>query len=619
MSVDQDQYSYIQVSMPGAAGVGGSGHVVLAKLVNAQKIPLVCMKQLNTLVCPQATPAAFRNGVARVANPTLKQATPVQIFQLKQMQALLPSASVCQLGSVDTACRVVQTLGVSRVVVQSLRMQTPYEAVPSLPPQNKQPTLCAASGSLSTTTGLPTSLPKCPISGQQLKADYGLLKCKPQLARATPLSHHVKQLEAWLREPVQTDRPGKCLSSQSWAGVQKLLYMYLGFIHKFHGVQLPTLPDFLNANLIMHYIGFCQARGLVADTVKLYLMQMVCIIQYLQAKQGSSLRMQELLVWVATLKKQLRHAFPQPKKDPVDLLEQGKAAPPGVLLAHLEAKRLKVLDLVKSKGRCFEAAKANHDWCMVACLFGWLPPLRSSCIRTLMHPTNTQGCLDADCTASNCKGNCLTYTGDKLRVLLTHHKNAGSWGDGPIRFYVPKELASMLQLHLQWGLDLLVNPHGEEGPWVFVTPTGKQLQQHNLQTILNNMLKELGVTIPAHTLRHTFVEERKSTSRVQGPEDAGAAMVMGHSTRQWTAGSYDRHFSRREAQLAVDNMRQWREGVLAQEVANAKAAALATGAGAWCAAALLQQTGLPAPGLRSAVLLVLVQAPDTCHVMHAML
>lgn len=63
-------------------------------------------------------------------------------------------------------------------------------------------------------------------------------------------------------------------------------------------------------------------------------------------------------------------------------------------------------------------------------------------------------------------------------------------------------------------------------------------------------------------LRHIFVDERCSQGHVNGPENRGAARVMGNSVERW-AISYDRNIHSREVQQAVNAMQQWREQLLA--------------------------------------------------------
>ena len=58
------------------------------------------------------------------------------------------------------------------------------------------------------------------------------------------------------------------------------------------------------------------------------------------------------------------------------------------------------------------------------------------------------------------------------------------------------------------------------------------------------------------------MDERRSLSRVQGPRDADAAMVMGNSTQAWDR-YYDLRFQQRNAAAAIDAMSDWRQGMLA--------------------------------------------------------
>jgi hypothetical protein len=68
-------------------------------------------------------------------------------------------------------------------------------------------------------------------------------------------------------------------------------------------------------------------------------------------------------------------------------------------------------------------------------------------------------------------------------------------------------------------------------------------------------------------LRHIFVEERMSNERVDGPQDKGASMVMGHSLKMW-GSHYDTQYHGREAQNAVDGMDRWRDNLIGEGPSN---------------------------------------------------
>ena len=61
--------------------------------------------------------------------------------------------------------------------------------------------------------------------------------------------------------------------------------------------------------------------------------------------------------------------------------------------------------------------------------------------------------------------------------------------------------------------------------------------------------------------RQVFVNERQAHSAAAGPSNQGAAMVMGHSIKQWDK-RFDMQYHPRMAQNAVDGMQSWRAAML---------------------------------------------------------
>ncbi|KAL3141509.1 hypothetical protein ABBQ32_005070 [Trebouxia sp. C0010 RCD-2024] len=70
-----------------------------------------------------------------------------------------------------------------------------------------------------------------------------------------------------------------------------------------------------------------------------------------------------------------------------------------------------------------------------------------------------------------------------------------------------------------------------------------------------------GVPMNPSMCRQVFVDERQSDSATAGPSNQGAAMVMGHSVKQWDKW-YDMQYHPRLAQNAVDGMQSWRAAML---------------------------------------------------------
>ena len=211
-------------------------------------------------------------------------------------------------------------------------------------------------------------------------------------------------------------------------------------------------------------------------------------------------------------------------------------------------------------------ARALHNVALASMVFGYLPPIRLSCIRTLMLPSYKGPCLNADCRHGPlCHGNQLRLGSSQqpgLSIHLPHHKNEKPWGRTAISFTLPKPLAKLTKLHVH-GHNLLTDYNGAEGEaHVFVDNKGKPFTHNTFTTYWNSMLISMGApAISPSMCRQVFVHERRSEGRVEGPKDNGAAMVMGHSVQQWSKW-YDLDFKAREAQAAVDAMTPWREALL---------------------------------------------------------
>ena len=100
-----------------------------------------------------------------------------------------------------------------------------------------------------------------------------------------------------------------------------------------------------------------------------------------------------------------------------------------------------------------------------------------------------------------------------------------------------------------------------DSPFAFVDLGGRALTKTSMSSFFHSMLSKMDPSfprIPPSLLRHTFVDERRSRQRVEGPDDAASAQVMGNYTQAWSK-KYDLHFDVREAYAAVDAMQTWRQ------------------------------------------------------------
>lgn len=235
------------------------------------------------------------------------------------------------------------------------------------------------------------------------------------------------------------------------------------------------------------------------------------------------------------------------------------------------------------QGASLAACRQLHDAALSCTMFGYLPPVRLSCIRTMTHPSYGGPCLHPDCQLQHCRGNRLIVQRQhplQLAIDLPHHKTQAAHGFKPIHFTVPAGLADLLYLFIGQPHQVLTQAAAHvlleaQCPFVFMTKSGQGFQDSQLCTYWSAWLVAQGGShMPPSKLRHVFVAERRSDDRAAGPSDAAAGRIMGHSAEQWSKW-YDVHLHNRECQSAVDAMPAWRQHMLQHEAAGPSASASA--------------------------------------------
>ncbi len=137
-----------------------------------------------------------------------------------------------------------------------------------------------------------------------------------------------------------------------------------------------------------------------------------------------------------------------------------------------------------------------------------------------------------------------------------------------ICFKLPADLAGML-VQLEENAYISLAEHGHNN--VFLDNhgvsflDGQGIDTKKFDAYWHRIIQASGACFSARTLRHIFVAERRGPGRVEGPDDAAAAMIMGHSIKQWDL-AYDKNYERTLAQAAVDNMQMWRDNLCHQPV-----------------------------------------------------
>ena len=126
---------------------------------------------------------------------------------------------------------------------------------------------------------------------------------------------------------------------------------------------------------------------------------------------------------------QVADQLPRPTKDPEGLADIGKwlSAADLVHLIGFHRAEQQSQAQMQQQGVTVETSRDIHDAALAAMTFSHLPPIRLSCIRSLVVPTYAGHCLHLDCKEPSCQGNRLYTVSESpllMRIKLPHHKNA---------------------------------------------------------------------------------------------------------------------------------------------------------------------------------------------------
>ena len=210
-----------------------------------------------------------------------------------------------------------------------------------------------------------------------------------------------------------------------------------------------------------------------------------------------------------------------------------------------------------------------HDAVLASFNFGYLPPIRPSCICSIVHPqlignNPHRSCSDAGCQVRGCRGNYLEHLGGHdFKLVLPHHKNQQRWGNQVISFNLPLEMGQLLSIYCFQVWPFL---RGDTSvPTLFMNKSGTAMHPRQLCAYWKRMLADAGAAglFPPKMLRHIFTTHRLEHPEVPGPSNEHAAIVMGNSVEAWVK-HYHRNHQNWAAQEAVDNMAVYRVAVLQQ-------------------------------------------------------
>ncbi|KAL3156178.1 hypothetical protein ABBQ32_012464 [Trebouxia sp. C0010 RCD-2024] len=134
---------------------------------------------------------------------------------------------------------------------------------------------------------------------------------------------------------------------------------------------------------------------------------------------------------------QVADQLPRPSKDSKSLADIGKWMSAAELVHLIHRVEQQYQAQMRQQGVTVQTSTDMHDAALAAVTFSHLPPVRLSCLRSLVVPTFTGRCLHLDCKEPSCEGNRLSIWSESpllMRFELPHHKNARKWGRAVIQF-----------------------------------------------------------------------------------------------------------------------------------------------------------------------------------------
>lgn len=259
---------------------------------------------------------------------------------------------------------------------------------------------------------------------------------------------------------------------------------------------------------------------------------------------------------------------PQPAKDPDTLAAAGKWMECEAFVKLMHNIEIQSQAWWRKTGSLTQAREV-HDSTLACVMITHLPPMRLSMIRSMLYSDPAEACTaceHADCKLAECEGNRLYVESTsplRLRMKFPHHKNDNKWKRAVIEFIVPEDLAELLHMYLSGPRKQLMRSTGSTTDRVFMDLQGRPFHIGSSfccywqRFMVNHGAPALNPSI----CRQIFVAERMSDGAAAGPSDRGAAMIMGHSVKQWHDW-YDLKFHSRLAQNAVNAMQEWRHSLL---------------------------------------------------------
>ena len=407
---------------------------------------------------------------------------------------------------------------------------------------------------------LPHSVDTAQVPVLRKRQKYSLDVIKPSLARSSVLTLQFRELRSHAQVALVMDREPGPILSETWDDIRKQCMLFLGFVHLHFQVAQPNLTHFMRADWLAAYCGSKGARGDRGISIcKAISAARRVVLFYRHKCVAEADRLTDLHTWLGALSSQVRRAWPSPKRNVIDMKQAGTWSDAAAIVAVLVQHKVQIeADLSQLESLNLVQARRLHDVTLACCMFGWLPPPRSSTVRTLCSTRHRGPCPHIDCKSDSCWGNRI-YVGQAtlLTMEVPHHKSEKTWG--ALRFVLPADLSALIIMYMNKAYPVLRRELDVDHPFAFMSMSGAAFASGTYSTYFKKTMVSLGgPAVAPHSLRHIFVIDQLDHSHHRG-----TAYVMGHDLDQWDR-SYDLQSLQRRGQHAIDGMQAWRAGLLAR-------------------------------------------------------
>lgn len=398
------------------------------------------LTQLSSLLAPES----WHLLSAGMAGLQQRYATKTEVEHLFSTGAIKLRAHNTVVITLQLLCYALRRMGLGQLVpavmdLSKAKEHQPGDALPDLPPVESDTP--------------PVKLPACTIDLDTFPKHYSLPE---ELQGEQTLHSQMKDLITWLATPIMMNRSGKRSSKRTIQNIVKNVFLYLGFLHHHFKLVDFSLDLFLDLNRYSAYISFQIAKknGRHCLTQQISNARKLCEFLNTAASPAKAAKISQAHKWLLALSKQIVTVLHINRTDLAVLQQEGKLMPAEDLVLALDKFRRHALQAVPSARSVTlspYAARLLHDAALGCTLFGYIPPPRLSCVRTLQVPWSV-GCLHEDCvdlpTHHSCIGNRLEVRNSELWIVLSHHKNKFKWDGTVIRFRLPTELESLMHAYL---------------------------------------------------------------------------------------------------------------------------------------------------------------------------